>query len=61
MEDLLFDLIDLVQSIADGLLFGTTYAMNAVQRLKILGAVIRQVIIDRVRAGTMEGNRFCTR
>ncbi|MCY4559304.1 MAG: hypothetical protein OXF79_23575 [Chloroflexi bacterium] len=37
MEDFLFDLIDLVQSIADGLLFGTTYAMIGIGFTLIFG------------------------
>ena len=39
MEDFLFDLIDLVQSIADGLLFGTTYAMIGIGFTLIFGVM----------------------
>ena len=39
MEDFLFDLIDLVQSVADGLLFGTTYAMIGIGFTLIFGVM----------------------
>ncbi len=47
MEDLLFDLIDLVQSIADGLLFGTTYAMIvSAARLPLLTCEARDFRVE---------------